>query len=100
MTDTVKGALRKRLESKEIIFAPGAYDALSAKIAAQAGFDAVYMTGFGVAGSTLGMPDIGLLTATEMADRARAMVEATTPVPLCADADNGQIGRASCRERV
>jgi len=100
MTDTVKGALRKRLESKEIIFAPGAYDALSAKIAAQAGFDAVYMTGFGVAGSTLGMPDIGLLTATEMADRARAMVEATTPVPLCADADNGHGGMLNVARMV
>lgn len=92
MTDTAKGALRKRLESKDIIFAPGAYDALSAKIAAQSGFDAVYMTGFGVAGSTLGMPDIGLLTATEMADRARAMVEAIGSVPLFADADNGHGG--------
>ena len=56
--------------------APGAYDALSARLAARAGFDAVYMTGFGVSGSTLGMPDIGLLSATEMADRARALAAA------------------------
>lgn len=92
MTDTSKGELRERLNRDEIIFAPGAYDALSAKIAAQAGFEAVYMTGFGVAGSTLGQPDIGLMSATEMADCARAMVEAASPVPLCADADNGHGG--------
>lgn len=72
--------------------APGAYDALSARLAAQAGFDAVYMTGFGVAGSTLGMPDVGLMSATEMADRARALAAATSPVPLIADADNGHGG--------
>lgn len=92
MTATTKGSLRERLTRDEIIFAPGAYDALSAKIAAQSGFEAVYMTGFGVAGSTLGQPDVGLLSATEMADRARAMVEAASPAPLCADADNGHGG--------
>ena len=74
------------------VMAPGAYDALSARLAAQAGFDAVYMTGFGVAGSTLGVPDIGLLSATEMADRARALAAACAPVPLIADADNGHGG--------
>jgi 2-methylisocitrate lyase-like PEP mutase family enzyme len=74
------------------LMAPGAYDALSARLAAQAGFEAVYMTGFGVAGSTLGMPDIGLLSATEMADRARALAASCAPVPLIADADNGHGG--------
>ena len=84
--------LTERLESDEILLAPGIYDGLSARIAAQAGFDALYMTGFGVAGSTLGMPDIGLMTATEMADRARALVEAASPVPIIADGDNGHGG--------
>lgn len=72
--------------------APGVYDGLSARIAAQAGFEAVYMTGFGLSGSVLGMPDIGLLTATEMAERARALTEAAVPVPLIADADTGHGG--------
>ncbi len=72
--------------------APGAYDALSAKLAAQAGAKAVYMTGFGVAGSSLGVPDIGLMSATEMADRARALSGAAAPVPLFADGDNGHGG--------
>lgn len=75
-----------------LIVAPGAYDALSAKIAAQAGAQAVYMTGFGIAGSMLGLPDIGLLSATEMADRVRALAEAAAPAPLIADGDNGHGG--------
>lgn len=82
-------ALRKRLEDGNILMVPGAFDALSARIAAQAGFDAVYMTGFGVSGSTLGMPDVGLMTATEMSDRAREMAQAAGDVPLIADGDNG-----------
>jgi len=80
------------LNAPDIIVAPGAYDALSAKLAAQAGAKAVYMTGFGVAGSSLGVPDIGLMSATEMADRARALAGAAAPVPLFADGDNGHGG--------
>ncbi|MCC0075731.1 MAG: isocitrate lyase/PEP mutase family protein [Rhodobacter sp.] len=87
-------ALNSRLSQGPTLMAPGIYDGLSARIAAQAGFEALYMTGFGVSGSTLGMPDIGLMTATEMADRARALTDAArtedgTPVPLIADGDNG-----------
>jgi len=47
------------------------------------------MTGFGVSGSTLGVPDVGLMSATEMVDRARALNSACYPVPLIADGDNG-----------
>ena len=86
------GKLRQLFSRGELIVAPGTYDGLSAKIAAQSGADAVYMTGFGVAGSTLGLPDVGLLSATEMADRARALAAASAPVPLIADADNGHGG--------
>ncbi|KEJ94859.1 2-Methylisocitrate lyase, PEP mutase family [Pseudosulfitobacter pseudonitzschiae] len=85
-------SLKSLLGENRPIMVPGAFDALSAKLAAQAGFEAVYMTGFGVAGSTLGMPDIGLMSGTEMADRARAMASATAPVPLIADADTGHGG--------
>ncbi len=85
-------SLATLLAQPGLIVAPGAYDALSAKIAAQAGAQAVYMTGFGVAGSTLGLPDIGLLSATEMADRVRALAEAAAPAPLIADGDNGHGG--------
>ena len=92
--------LKSLLVPGRTLMAPGVYDGLSAKIAAQSGFDAVYMTGFGVSGSTLGMPDIGLMTATEMADRARALVEAAAPVPLIADADNGHGGELNVARMV
>ena len=85
-------SLAALLAEPGIIVAPGAYDALSAKLAARAGARAVYMTGFGVAGSTLGLPDIGLLSATEMADRVRAIADAAAPAPLIADGDNGHGG--------
>ncbi|HUD51200.1 isocitrate lyase/PEP mutase family protein [Parvibaculum sp.] len=85
-------SLAQLLAESGIIVAPGAYDALSAKIAVQAGAKAVYMTGFGVAGSTLGLPDIGLMSATEMADRVRAIADAAAPAPLIADGDNGHGG--------
>lgn len=98
--DSSHRSLKTLIASGQIVMAPGAYDALSAKIAAQQGFDAVYMTGFGVSGSTLGMPDIGLMTATEMADRARALTEAVAPVPLIADADNGHGGELNVARMV
>ncbi|HIL64113.1 MAG TPA: carboxyvinyl-carboxyphosphonate phosphorylmutase, partial [Porticoccaceae bacterium] len=54
--------LRELLASNANLVVPGTYDALSALVAKQAGFKAVYMSGFGVAGSLLGKPDIGLVT--------------------------------------
>ena len=80
--------LREALAEGEPVFAPGAYDALSARLVAEAGFPAVYMTGFGAAASLLGRPDVGLLTMTEMVDQARRMVDAVD-VPVIADADTG-----------
>lgn len=53
------------------------------------------MTGFGVAGSLLGVPDIGIVSATEMTDRVRALAAASLPVPLIADGDNGHGGTAN-----
>ena len=59
---TTRKALRQMLNNKEKVMAPGAYDAWSAKLIENAGFPAVYMTGYGVSASVLGKPDIGLLT--------------------------------------
>lgn len=70
------------------IVVPGAYDAWSARLVAQAGFSACYMTGFGVSASFLGAPDIGLTTATQMIDCATRMVDAAG-IPIIADADTG-----------
>ncbi len=85
-------SLNALLREPGLILAPGAYDALSAKIAAQAGASAVYMTGFGLAGSHLGLPDIGLMSGSEMTERVRAMSAACAPAPLIADGDNGHGG--------
>lgn len=94
------GAKLKARLAKGPLVAPGAYDALTARIAAQAGAEAVYMTGFGVAGSYLGVPDIGIVSATEMIDRVRALAAAASPVPLIADGDNGHGGTANVERLV
>src|SRR3954470_10598746 len=80
--------LRERLASGDPVVAPGAYDALSARLIEQAGFAAVYMTGFGASASLLGRPDVGLLSFAEMVDHARRLVQSVT-VPVIADADDG-----------
>jgi 2,3-dimethylmalate lyase len=81
-------ALRSLLTGPDPLVAPGAYDALSARLVEQAGFDAVYMTGFGTTASLIGRPDVGLLSGTEMVDNARRIVSAVD-VPVVADADTG-----------
>ena len=78
----------RALLAQGTVLAPGAYDALSARLVEQAGFDAVYMTGFGTSASLLGRPDVGLLGGAEMADHARRMV-AAVDIPVIADADTG-----------
>ncbi len=80
--------LRELLAGPEPVLAPGAYDALSARLVERAGFPAVYMTGFGASASLLGRPDVGLLSFDEMAGHARRLAQAVD-VPLIADADDG-----------
>jgi carboxyvinyl-carboxyphosphonate phosphorylmutase len=80
--------LKELLEKKEILVAPGAHDVLTAKVIEQVGFKAIYMTGYGQAASSLGKPDVGLLTMTEMLDRASKFVSAVE-LPVIADADTG-----------
>ncbi|ACB85720.1 isocitrate lyase/PEP mutase family protein [Natranaerobius thermophilus] len=86
MNNTTK--LKELINKNEILMAPGAHDALTARVIEQAGFNAVYMTGYGQAASVLGKPDVGLLTMTEMLDRANKIVNAVN-VPVIADADTG-----------
>lgn len=78
---------RKLIESDGMTIAPGAYDCITATTINQAGFPAVYMTGAGTSAS-LGYPDFGLLTMTEMVQNA-ARINACTDVPVIADADTG-----------
>jgi len=81
--------LRELLAGPDLVVAPGAYDGLSARLIAQAGFSLVYMTGFGTAASVLGQPDVGLLTMSEMVGRAAALAAVSGDLPLIADADTG-----------
>ena len=80
--------LRALLESGQTIVAPGAFDPLSARLVEEAGFAAVYMTGFGTSAALIGRPDVGLLTMTEMAGNA-GRIAACVDIPVIADADTG-----------
>jgi len=80
--------LRALLESGQTIVAPGAFDPLAARLVEEAGFPAVYMTGFGISAALLGRPDVGLLTMTEMAGNA-GRIAACVDIPVIADADTG-----------
>ena len=80
--------LRALLGSGEAVLAPGAFDPLAARLVEEAGFPAVYMTGFGTSAALLGRPDVGLLTMTEMVDNARR-IAGCVDIPVIADADTG-----------
>ncbi len=79
--------LRELLARPETLLAPFTYDGFTARIAEESGFEAVYMSGFGTSMSK-GMPDVGLLTQTEMIQNAAYIVEAIS-IPVLADADTG-----------
>ena len=79
--------LRQQLSQPGMVIAPGAYDAIGARLIEQAGFAAVYMTGAGTSAAR-GYPDFGLLTMSEMVENAAVMARAIG-VPLIADADTG-----------
>lgn len=89
MTTPARANLRTLLTDGTLIVAPGIYDGISAQMAKRTGHAAAYMTGAGVAASGYGLPDIGLVTQTEMVERARVMVRALGDIPLLADADTG-----------
>jgi 2-methylisocitrate lyase-like PEP mutase family enzyme len=81
-------SLHERLGQSKALLAPGAYDALSALLVEQAGFEAIYMSGASISYTQLGRPDIGLVSATQVADiigRVRDRVQ----IPLIVDADTG-----------
>ena len=87
----MKQRLVDRLKAPGLISAPGVFDMISAKIADSFAFDALYMTGYGVVASHLGLPDAGLATYSDMISRLRQIVSGTT-TPLIADGDTGYGG--------
>jgi len=91
--------LRSLLQGPSVVMAPGAPDALTARLIEQAGFPAVYMTGFGATATLIGCPDVGLLTQTEMTTHARNIVRAVD-LPVIADADTGYGGPANIERTV
>lgn len=81
-------SLRKRLQQKEILVAPGVYDGLTSAIATEAGFEALYLSGAAVAYTRLGRPDIGLTSVTEMTE-TMALIRDRVALPVIVDADTG-----------
>ena len=96
---SLPGQLRKRLSDDRLLVVPGCSDALGAHLIERAGFDAVYMTGFGSSATLLAQPDVGLLTGSEMAQNARRVAAATT-LPLIADGDTGYGSPANVERTV
>jgi 2-methylisocitrate lyase-like PEP mutase family enzyme len=91
--------LKQLLQSGRIVMAPGAPDAITARLVQKAGFPAIYMTGFGATASRLGTPDIGLLSQTEMTTHARDMAR-VVDIPIIADADTGYGGPSNIHRTV
>lgn len=79
---------RRLLRDPALLCAPGVFDGVGAHLVRRAGFAAAYATGAGIAASGFGLPDIGLVTGTEMVERV-AMIAAACELPLLADADTG-----------
>jgi 2-methylisocitrate lyase-like PEP mutase family enzyme len=88
-----------QVRAREFCHAPGVYDMVSAIVADAVGFDALYMSGYGISASHLGLPDAGLASFAEMLDRART-IAGGTETPLIADADTGFGGLVNVRHTV
>jgi 2-methylisocitrate lyase-like PEP mutase family enzyme len=89
----------ERMRRRELVSAPGVYDLVSAKLADRMGFDALYMTGYGVVASHLGLPDAGLATYSDMVGRVER-IAAMTATPLVADGDTGYGGLLNVQHTV
>ncbi|HEX8930138.1 MAG TPA: isocitrate lyase/phosphoenolpyruvate mutase family protein [Actinomycetota bacterium] len=91
--------VRELIERDGFVQAPGAYDMLSALLVQRAGFSCVYLTGNGQTASTLGAPDLGLITLPEMAERVR-QTSFSTGLPIIVDADTGYGGLLTLQRAV
>jgi len=91
--------LKQQLKGRDLVVAPGIFDMISVKVADAVGFDALYMTGYGVTASYLGLPDAGIATYTDMVGRIRA-AKAISATPLVADGDTGYGGLLNVQHTV
>lgn len=94
-----KHTLAQLIRSGKFVSAPGVYDMISARIADAMGFDALYMTGYGVTASHLGLPDAGLASYTDMVSRVGQIAQGTK-TPLIADGDTGYGGLLNVQHTV
>ena len=99
MTAARRKRFAERIRRRELVSAPGVYDLISAKLADRMGFDALYMTGYGVVASHLGLPDAGLATYSDMVGRV-GQIAAMTGTPLVADGDTGYGGLLNVQHTV
>jgi 2-methylisocitrate lyase-like PEP mutase family enzyme len=91
--------LRRQLAEGTVLM-PGVWDALSARVAAQAGFATVFVSGYATAGTLLGLPDFGYLTASEMAEVARRVCRAAPGLAVVVDGDTGHGNALNTRRTV
>lgn len=91
--------LKQLIRKGDLLVAPGIFDGISARIAEQFGFEALYMTGYGTVGSHLGLPDAGLASYTDMVERVRVLA-GTVSAPLLCDGDTGYGGLLNVQHTV
>lgn len=91
-TDMANPKLKQKLDRGEFFYAPGAQDMIAAAMAKRHEFDAIYASGYWLTASAFGLPDAGLATYTQMADRVGTLVRAAGGTPVIADADTGYGG--------
>lgn len=92
-------SIMSHLRAGKVLVVPGVYDALSARLAEQAGFEAIFDTGYGTAASLLGYPDFGMLNAGERVEHARTIAQAVS-IPLIVDGDTGYGNALNVRRLV
>lgn len=97
---TVGSDLRRLLQGPDLLTVPTCFDALSARLAREAGFPVGFMSGAAVAATRLGMPDTGLITMREMADQLRCICNAVPGLPVIGDGDTGYGNALNVRRTV
>ncbi len=91
--------LRRLIEKDSILVLPGTFDAVTAKLAEQTGFEAVFTSGFGISATTLGLPDLGFLDGSQNLYRVRQIIKGVN-IPLIADMDTGYGNALNVRHTV
>lgn len=94
-----RGSLFDLMAQNAPVVAPGVYDMISCKLAERAGFPAIYVSGYGVSAAHLGLPDVGLMTFSDMLERVQTIARYSS-VPVIADADTGYGGLINLRHTV